>query len=142
MRISRTIARLALPALLLAACRNPRAEAVSELQRLRGEMDRHARSFGRYPATLDVRRPEVAENLPYAPARGIPVMLLESDASGFQAVATRRPWSCTLQVERAKGERVHCSPNATAESASSDTARARRTFDSVLSPPPDSARKQ
>ncbi|HEX6746011.1 MAG TPA: hypothetical protein VF092_01765 [Longimicrobium sp.] len=127
-------------ALALAACANPRAKAVAELERLQTEMDRHAAAYGRYPATIDTRRPAAAENLPYAPSEGITVYLLTSDTRGYQAVATRRPWSCSLVFVRGEGQRVECNPNATSANIRADTAESRRVFNGVLSPGADSAK--
>ncbi|HEX8243883.1 MAG TPA: hypothetical protein VF541_10315 [Longimicrobium sp.] len=131
-------ARFAAVALPLTACRNPRAEAVAELTRLKAEMDAHASRYGRYPGTIDAKLPASAANLPHVPPRGIAVYLLSSDSTRYQAVATRQPWSCWMGVERAKGSRVECNPNATSATRP-DTAHARQVFDGVMSPAADSA---
>ncbi|HEX8905281.1 MAG TPA: hypothetical protein VF771_10590 [Longimicrobiaceae bacterium] len=133
-------AGLAALAVMLAACSNPRADAVAELTRLRAEMDAHAGRYGRYPQTLNAGQPATAANLPHRPPRGVTLYLLASDAGGYQAVATRRPWSCWNAVVRGKPGRVECTPNATsATTERPDTAKAREVFGGVLAQP-DSAR--
>jgi hypothetical protein len=138
MRTRSKLVSLAAMALVLAGCSNPRAIAIAELQRLRVEMDRHADTFGRYPQSLDADRPASAANLPHTAPRGVAVYLIRSDAAGYQAVATRRPWSCSMQVLRGHGQRVDCNPNATSSDQRPDSAKAREVFRGVLSP--DSAK--
>ncbi|HEV7587733.1 MAG TPA: hypothetical protein VGO40_06350 [Longimicrobium sp.] len=91
-------------------CANPREEARDELRGLRLAVEQHARDYGRYPKTVDAGRPASATNLPHRPRRGVTVELVHAGADGFQALARRRPWVCSMNVDARHVERLKCAP--------------------------------
>ncbi|MFL5382764.1 MAG: hypothetical protein ACJ8GN_09650 [Longimicrobiaceae bacterium] len=95
-------------AVLLGACANPREEARGELRKLRTALDEHRARYGRYPETVDARRPASAANLPLQPREGVSVELVHAGAGGIQALARRRPWICTMNVDARGAERLAC----------------------------------
>lgn len=130
MTISRLLPLAALA--LLVACRNPREDARGELHRLRTELDQHRARLGRYPDTLDPRRPASPANLPFAPRKGVAVRLVHAGDDGIQALARQAPWTCSLNVDPRRGERIECTPLSTAEPDLSSPAGAPNPMDSVL----------
>ena len=117
---------------LLAACHNPREDARGELHRLRTELDQHRARFGRYPDALDPRQPASAANLPFAPRKGVAVRLVHAGDDGIQALARQPPWSCSLNVDPRRGERIECTPLTITEPAPAPPAGAPNPMDSVL----------
>lgn len=99
---------LAAAALALGGCANPREEARGELRRLRVALEEHARRYGRYPDTLDAGLPASTANLPLRPREGVSLELVHAGADGFQALARRRPWICTMNVDARGAERLRC----------------------------------
>jgi hypothetical protein len=94
----------------LGGCANPRAEARDALHDLRAALDQHARVYGAYPSTIDPARPLSATNLPHHPPAGVGVELVHAGADGFQALARRRPWVCSMNVDATRRERLKCAP--------------------------------
>jgi len=107
---SRIAAAAAVLPLLVAACANPREDARGELHLLRTAVERHAAKFGHYPRTLDPRLPESAENLPHRAGKGVTLRLVHAGADGMQALARRRSWICSLNVDAQRRERIECTP--------------------------------
>jgi len=107
-RFHRIAAVLALAA--VAACRDAREDARSELTRLANEMNAHAARYGRFPDTLDAARPADAGNLPFRAGHGVEVRLLQSGRSGYQAVGTRRNWVCFMAMGPGDQGRMECAP--------------------------------
>ena len=122
-------------AILLGACANPREEAREELRKLRAAMDQHRTGHGRYPATIDPRRPASAANLPLQPREGVALELVHAGADGFQALARRRPWICTMNVDARGAERMRCAPLGNSDAPPDSGSRA-NPLDSMLHRPP------
>jgi|GEM_PF-3436331 len=101
---------LAAAAVALGGCANPREEARDELRGLRMAMEQHATRYGRYPDTVDAGLPASATNLPHKPRSGVTVELVHAGADGFQALARRRPWVCTMNVDAKHAESLECAP--------------------------------
>lgn len=111
-------------AIALAGCANPREEARDELRALRVALEQHAREYGRYPDTIDAARPANATNLPHQPRSGVTVELVHAGADGLQALARRRPWVCSMNVDAKRAERLECAPlTSSAPSVPADSAR-------------------
>ena len=106
----RRICTLAAVAVALGGCSNPREEARTELRELRVALEQHAKAYGRYPDTVDAARPASATNLPHSPKRGVSVELVHAGAEGFQALARRAPWICTMNVDARHVEKLRCAP--------------------------------
>jgi hypothetical protein len=97
-------------AVALGGCANPREEAREALRGLRVAMEQHATRYGRYPDTVDAGLPASATNLPNQPRSGVRVELVHAGADGFQALARRRPWVCTMNVDARHAESLECVP--------------------------------
>jgi hypothetical protein len=108
--MSMRVCTLAAAVVALAGCGNPREDARGELRRLRAALEEHATEYGRYPDTIDAARPASATNLPLEPRRGVSVELVHAGADGFQALARRRPWVCSMNVDARHAERLKCAP--------------------------------
>jgi len=101
---------LAAVAIALGGCGNPRADAREELRQLRAALEQHAKEYGRYPETVDPARPASATNLPHRPKSGVSVELVHAGADGFQALARRQPWICSMNVDARHVEKLKCAP--------------------------------
>lgn len=97
-------------ALVLGACGNPREEARGELRKLRTALDEHRARHGRYPESINPRQSASAANLPLQPREGVTLELVHAGADGFQALARRRPWICSMNVDARGAERLRCAP--------------------------------
>ena len=127
---------LAAMAVALGGCSNPREEARAELRRLREAVEQHEKEYGRYPETVDGGRPASAANLAHRPPSGITIQLVHAGADGFQAVARRRPWVCSLNVDARGAEKLECAPlTSPASDVSAPTGTPASPFDSVPRPP-------
>jgi hypothetical protein len=123
---------LAAMAVALGGCSNPREEARAELRRLREAVEQHAKEYGRYPDTVDPGRPASATNLAHQPPSGVTIRLVHAGADGFQAVAHRRPWVCSLNVDARGAEKMECAPlNSPVSDGSAPTRSPASPFDSV-----------
>jgi uncharacterized lipoprotein NlpE involved in copper resistance len=114
---------LAAAALALGGCGNPREDARAELRQLRVALEQHAKQYGRYPDTVDAARPASATNLPHQPRSGVTVELVHAGADGFQALARRAPWTCTMNVDARHVERLECAPLTSSAPAPDSAAR-------------------
>jgi len=133
------ICTLAAMTMLLGACANPREEAREELRKLRTAMDEHRARYGRYPSAIDPRQPASAANLPLHPRDGVGVELVHAGANGFQALARRRPWICTMNVDAQGAERLECATLSSSDAPPTQPGNGANPLDSVLhssSPPP------
>lgn len=104
---------LALPlglGLALGACTDSRHEAVAELRRLDEAMQQHAAVYGRFPATLDPRRPVSLTNLPYAPGREVDLRLVGGTQDSYGATAGHGVWSCGIHVGPGEKGEPDCAP--------------------------------
>jgi hypothetical protein len=126
---------LAAMAFALGACANPREEAREELGRLRAAMEQHAARYGAYPQTIDAARPASATNLPHRPQEGVTVELVHAGADGFQALARRPPWVCTMGVDARHAQRLECAPLTSQAPPAAPGSRAANPLDSVLHSP-------
>jgi hypothetical protein len=123
---------LAAMAVALGGCSNPREEARAELRRLRKAVEQHEKEYGRYPDTVDAGRPASATNLAHQPPSGVTLRLVHAGADGFQAVARRRPWVCSLNVDARGAEKLECAPlTSPASDGSAPTGTPASPFDSV-----------
>jgi hypothetical protein len=113
MRIA--IGLLAIVAVAAGACGNPREEARNELRELYAAVDQHARVHRAYPLTIDPERAASATNLPPRARAGVRVELVHAGADGFQAVARRAPWVCSMNVDATRHQRLKCAPLSNAE---------------------------
>jgi hypothetical protein len=108
--VTRRFALAAAALISLAACRDARQDARTELERLGGLMTTHAARFGRYPETIDAARPASASNLPFKAEHGVDLRLLQSSREAYQAVAVRKSWTCFMIVGAGNQGRMECAP--------------------------------
>lgn len=104
---------LALPlalGLALGACTDSRHEARVELRRLDEAMQQHAAVYGRFPATLDPRRPVSLTNLPYAPGREVDLHLQDGTQDSYAATARHGVWSCWMPISVGEKGEPACAP--------------------------------
>jgi hypothetical protein len=127
-------------AVLLGACANPRAEARQELKKLRTALDEHRTRYGRYPETVDPRRPASAANLSLQPREGVTLELVHAGADGIQALARRRPWICNMNVDARGAERVECAPLSNSDAPPAQPGKA-NPLDSLLRAPSSAGAK-
>jgi hypothetical protein len=121
-------------AMLVGACANPREEARGELRKLRTAVEQHAARYGRYPETIDPRRPASAANLSFQARKGVSLELVHAGTDGIQALARRRPWICTMNVDARGAERMRCATLSNADAPPASGGRA-NPLDSMLHAP-------
>lgn len=105
---------LGVACVVLLACTQGRSRTAAELHRFDAAVQAHVEQYGRYPATVDPESPADSLNLPYRSESDVTLRVLPRP-DGYQAVARRGSWTCSMSVTAEGKKPPDCFPHSESE---------------------------
>lgn len=100
---------LAFVGLAGASCTQGRSRTAAALLRFEAAAQAHVEEYGAYPETIDPSSPADSLNLPYESEDDVQLRILPRP-DGFQAIARRGSWSCSMSVTAGGRTAPDCFP--------------------------------